>query len=827
MVNTSFSQTNQSSVSIRPPAVPLVTCDPYFSIWSRGDKLTDVPTSHWTGTLHRLTSTITIDQKAFRLMGSEPAEMSALPQTKLTVLPTRTIYTFAGNGVEVELTFLTPSLPHDIDLLSQPVTFISWKYRSTDSKAHKLNISFDAHPEISVDEANQTVTETVTTTKLLECIKSGTVEQPILRKVGDGRRIDWGYLYVAFPNKGSVNKGLLSQKSFPSSTRKVTTSHLLQDRGSHELTSSSRWKSVHAIIAYDDEFSIQYFGQNLKPYWKRNGKTVTQLLDESEKNYVNLESQCAEFDAEIMDDLRNSGGEKYAQMCALAFRQCFAGNKIAADKNGQPILFPKENTSNGCIGTVDVIFPMAPQFLLFGPSLTKAMIVSNLDYGSSSRWKWPFAPHDLGTYPKANGQVYGGGERTEENQMPVEETGNMLILTAALAEMEGNASFAKMYWPTLTKWAEFLKAKGFDPENQLSTDDFMGHMAHQTNLSIKAILGLASYGRLCQFQGLNKEAKEYTDLAKSFAVRWEKEANDGDHYRLAFDQEGSWGQKYNLVWDQILGLNIFPTIVKQKEMAFYRKMLSPYGLALDSRQKAQPSKIDWTLWTATLTENRDDFNLLVDACYRFVNESPQRNGVGDLYNCVTGNHIGMHSRPVVGGFFLKLLYDKKLHSKWSARDRTKASNWAPLPTRPEYVDVIPSSQKAPQSWLYTLLRPDSNWFKTDFNSTNWKSGLGPFAGANTPGVRIGTEWSSSDIWMRKEFIISGNTNDLLLSVYHDEDVEIFINGKLVAKESGYVTEYNTIIPLTDAFIQGKNVIAVHCRQTSGGQGVDVGIVRKK
>ena len=306
--------------------------------------------------------------------------------------------------------------------------------------------------------------------------------------------------------------------------------------------------------------------------------------------------------------------------------------------------------------------------LLFGPAPTKAMLVPNLDYASSPRWKWPFAPHDLGIYPKANGQVYGGGERTEADQMPVEETGNMLILLAALAHMEGNADFAGKYWPVLTKWAEYLKQKGFDPENQLCTDDFMGHLAHNVNLSAKAILGLASFGYLCELRGEKAKAAEYRELARQYAARWVREATEGDHTRLAFDKPGTWSQKYNLVWDRILGFNLFPRDAIRREMDFYRKTMKPYGVPLDNR--GDGAKLDWSLWTATLTGEQADFEALVNPVYRFLDKTPERIGAGDFYNTSNGHHIMMHSRPVVGGVFLKLLYDRDVWHKWATWSNT-------------------------------------------------------------------------------------------------------------------------------------------------------------
>jgi hypothetical protein len=389
------------------------------------------------------------------------------------------------------------------------------------------------------------------------------------------------------------------------------------------------------------------------------------LIRTARREHEALAARATRFDEELTADLRKAGGEKYAQLATLAYRQTLAAHKLVADADGTALYFPKENFSNGCIATVDVIYPSAPFTLLFSPRLLRAQLQPVLDYARMDRWKFPFAPHDLGTYPQANGQVYGGGERTEENQMPVEESGNMLILLAALARIEGNAAFAERYWPQVTKWAEYLKDKGLDPENQLSTDDFAGHLAHNANLSIKAILALGSYSILASMTGHPAEAAQYRATAQEFAKKWETMAADGDHYRLAFDKPGTWSQKYNLVWDRLLGLNLFPAEVARREIAFYRKTQNQYGLPLDNRRDY--TKLDWVLWTATLAESQADFDSIAGPAWQFANDSASRVPLTDWYDTKTAKQQGFQARSVVGGLFIKMLADPVMWKKYAGR----------------------------------------------------------------------------------------------------------------------------------------------------------------
>ena len=666
----------------RPPAVPLVSSDPYFSIWSMADELNADTTRHWTGTPQSLTSLIRIDGNSFRLMGAERNDsVPALQQRSLEITPTQSIYKFEAAGVELTLTFTSPRLPHDLDVLSWPVTYLTWSVRSADGKNHAAQIYFDASSDIAVNTPDQPVSWSRLRADGLRVLRIGSREQPVLQKSGDNLRIDWGYLYVATPTsedaRQAANDRSVTREAFLGGGQ-VTAEDAFAEHNPRVRYNpvrnpvlavsfglgnvNSQPVSRVVVLAYDDLYSLEYFNRRVRPYWRRKGAEASDLLHAAAIGYDQVMAKCRQFDRELMADLTRIGGKEYAQLCALAYRQSMAAHKLAVDADGTSLFFSKENFSNGSINTVDVFYPSAPLFLLMNPELLRGSVEPILRYASMTRWPWPYAPHDLGTYPLANGQTYGGGEQSERNQMPVEESGNMLLLVAGIAKAEGNAELASRYWPVLTKWAEYLRDKGLDPENQLCTDDFAGHLARNANLSLKAIEGLGAYALLAEMSGRKSESQKYRAIALDYAQRWMKLADNGDHYMLAFGNPGTWSQKYNLVWDRILGLNLFPPEVARKEIVFYKTKQNVYGLPLDNR--AEYTKLDWLVWTATLGDNMADFQALIAPAYKWMNETPTRVPLTDWYMTSDGKQRGFQARSVVGGVFIKMLTDPAMWEKW-------------------------------------------------------------------------------------------------------------------------------------------------------------------
>ncbi len=468
----------QNPVIVRTPATPLVVHDPYFSVWSFDDTLDGGPTRHWTGTEQELNGVVLIDGHPFQFMGKW-RDIPQLPQVSRAIWPTRTIYDFEGQGIHLTATFFTPALPQDLDVLSRPLTYLMWTVKSIDGQSHNVRLSVSASAQLAVNDEQESVVWGTNRVGDMTVMQIGDNQQPMLQKAGDNLRIDWGWADLAVPAQGEMTTEIVGGRTFhrdlvggvsspkgddldmPRAPR-VDLPMMAVSFDLGEVSSSP--VSRRAMLAYDDREAVEYLHRQLPDYWRRDGQTFAGMLQAAEREQDGLLTKAEAFDRALVEDLTNVGGEHYAQLATLAYRQTFGAHKLVVGIDGQPKLFSKENSSNGCTDTVDVTYPASPFFLLLNPKLLEAELRPVMDYARLPRWQWPFAPHDIGTYPLANGQVYGGGEKTEDDQMPVEESGNILIMFDALAKAEGNADFAAQYWPLLSKWAAYLLKFGMDPE---------------------------------------------------------------------------------------------------------------------------------------------------------------------------------------------------------------------------------------------------------------------------------------------------------------------------------------------------------------------------
>lgn len=591
-------------------------------------------------------------------------------QRSVSLLPTQTIYTFDCGPVELDVIFTTPLLLDDLTLVSRPVSYVSYQVKSKDGTSHDVQVYFEATPQWAVHDDSQEVGFEKIEKEGRTFLKTGTVEQPMLQKSGDAVRIDWGYFYLTgtvnddatltFGNYWDIKEAFQTEGHIPATIPAELSVNMMEEMTllaySRDLGEvGSDIKTGFIMLGYDDIYSVQYFENNLKGYWTKDGTVdIFQAFKNAETDYVSIMDRCDDFNRSMMADAERVGGKKYAELAALVYRQAIAAHKLVKDEDGTLLFLSKENNSNGSIGTVDITYPSSPLFLIYNPDLVKGMMNPIFYYSESGRWTKPFPAHDIGTYPLGNGQTYG-------EDMPVEEAGNMLILAAAIAEMEGNADYADQHWNILTTWADYLVEEGLDPDDQLCTDDFAGHLAHNANLSIKAIMGVASYGKVALMLGKSDVGQKYLGIAGEMAVEWEKMARDGDHYKLTFDKPGTWSQKYNMIWDRLLGFNVFNPEIALKEMAYYLTLQNEYGLPLDSR--ATYTKSDWVMWTAVLTGERSDFDALIAPLYKYADETSSRVPISDWHDTVTAERQNFKARSVVGGYFMKMLEDKLNHRK--------------------------------------------------------------------------------------------------------------------------------------------------------------------
>lgn len=624
----------------RLPAVPLLASDPYLSIWMPADTMTQTDACHWSGPAKPVRGAMTVDGQPCRFLGAGPEPEAALAE--LQVSATRTRFVSEFGGVRLTACFVTPALPDDPDVLSMPVTLVTLAAESADGAPHDVRVRLHLSDRLCYDgDIRPAMTGADFVLDGRPAAWCGQTTQKPLGHSGDHVTIDWGYLYLCGAGAQPTGDGV--QAAAPLA-----------------CGSEARW-----VIAYDDIASVNYFGDLCKAWYRRDGRQVTDAIRYAHAHFDELLPRCAALDDRLAREAQAAGGDDYAALLNAGWRHTFAAHKLIATPGGQMALLSKENDSNGCIGTVDVSYPSIPVFLHFAPELVNALCRPVLEFASMPVWTDDFAPHDVGRYPLATGQVYAARKHVGPTecyppyylcpagtdiwdpayQMPVEECGNMLIMLEAARSYGADAAPAQQYRPLLDTWVKYLLQYGEDPAEQLCTDDFAGHLAHNVNLAAKAIIGVACYGRLTG-------QPEYQDKARAMAARLREKIGEGGDTPLTLDGQG-WSMKYNLLWDRVLGLGLMPESFYAAETASYLPRIERYGLPLDSR--ASYTKSDWICWTAAMAPDPAVRAALIAPLARVLRETTSRVPFSDWYDTKTGRYEHFIARSVQGGLYALLL----------------------------------------------------------------------------------------------------------------------------------------------------------------------------
>ncbi|MBR3943372.1 MAG: DUF4965 domain-containing protein, partial [Clostridia bacterium] len=546
-------------MKFRPAAIPLITVDPFFSIWDCSDTLESGYTKHWSSKACPLLAGVKIDGTFYAVCGTDcdyaPLKRN-LYQVECKVTPLSTYYIFENELVALKLCFTTPLLLDQPEILARPVSYISYEIENKSDK--KVEFVFGIHAKACVDNRKQNVEFKKTACSVA---MGNTVQNPLAQS-GDRVMIDWGYVHICDKNaKPVITEGNpCALKDMPINQVYNAYSDMPY------LTVSRKELSGVVTVAYDEINPIEYFGTPLKEYYAQDGTTFEQMLAKADEEYDEIKALCDAFDQKLTDEAKQKG-EAFNTLLCFAYRQAIAAHKMVADEKGDLIFLSKECDSNGCIGTLDVTYPSIPLFLKYNPEFVLGMLRPIIRYAKSDAWTFNFAPHDVGQYPLANGQVYGGNQ--EKYQMPVEESGNILLCLAAVYKYSGgNKKLFEENFDLMRSWADYLVEFGYDPGNQLCTDDFAGHLSHNCNLSVKAILGIAAFGMLSGEQ-------RYLDIAAKYAKEWEKDAKNKDGAtRLTFDDADGWSLKYNMVWDNLLDFHFFSADVKKAEIELYKTKMN-------------------------------------------------------------------------------------------------------------------------------------------------------------------------------------------------------------------------------------------------------------
>ena len=663
------------------PAYPLFVKDPYFSIWCDHEILNQNDPTVWWGERKTMLGIAKVNGKVYGFLGNVSAYsgrgLIPAKQTGLSVDAFSTSYTFDLEGAELSVRFVSPLPPTDLSLLSMPTCYMEYSI----SGAECAEVALFVGKDICYNKSCTKDTTVFAGATDLHCGKVafvGLSRQLLLSNAEDLIGADWGYWYIASEN------AMLADDAGLDAYLSGNCASFDDPSGIAFIGATSKALQGTIAIGFDNGLAVQYFEEFLKGYYLED-HTIVEALEYTLEKKEKINAVLADFEA----DLRRRAapyGEDYYLILIASLRQSVAGHSLVKNKKGEILFFSKECNSNGCIGTVDVSYPSIPLYLLYNPELVKGMMRPILKFASYPVWKYDFAPHDVGTFPLANGQVYGLARETSayhgsshkiwkngeaqtrppyylysesydaylfDLQMPVEECANMLIMCYAACRADGDYQIFSENRVHFDAWVKYLVKYGRRPDTQLCTDDFAGHLKDNVNLSVKAAVGIASYAALLDALGL-EGGEEYRAIAKEYAEDIMAFGKKYSHIPLTFDSDDStFSLKYNMAFDKILGFDLFSDECREREVDAYIAKSNTYGTPLDSRKDY--TKSDWLVWSASLTDSLEKKKKMLAPLARFLRETETRVPFSDWYYTSTGIYRHFRARTVQGGCFILLL----------------------------------------------------------------------------------------------------------------------------------------------------------------------------
>ncbi|KAL5409434.1 hypothetical protein PMIN06_010398 [Paraphaeosphaeria minitans] len=662
----------------RPPSLPLAVKSPYLSTWfpagkngGNGGYLPGQWPTFYTGQVTAWTGLIRVDNQTFTWLGAPEVDSDLANQTAYEYTSSKSIFTIdVDDKVTIKASFISPLTPKDLKRQSLIASYLNVEVASKDGSDHEVQLYTDISAEWISGNLNAVAHWEYDTTDGLSYHKVWKQDQQPFSEVND--RAEWGNIYYTTDTK----HGLTYQSGSDKNVRGAFASNgkLDDTKDTNYRAINSEWpvfgyasdlgtvgststSVLFSIGLYQDE-AIQYLGKNgdeiLPSLWTSYFSDDVAALSFFHKDFDNSNELTSAFDEQVDKDSKAAAGDDYAILTTLAARQVMGATQLVGNEARQ-FLFLKEISSNGNTQTIDVIYPATPFFYYANPDLVKLILDPHFENQESGHYPYKWAIHDLGThYPNATGHADGNDEH-----MPVEECGNNIIMVLKYAQTSQNNDYLHEHYPILKQWVEYLVEDSLYPSEQLSTDDFAGHLANQTNLGLKGIIGIAAFAEIANLIDESADAQNYTSIAKDYITRWEalgiNAAADPPHATLNYDNDTTYGLLYNLYNDKLVGTNLVPQRIYDDQSAFYLTVANTYGVDLDTRN-AFWTKGDWEIFCAAVAaeETRDMF---ISKYAKWVSETPSANPFSDLYLTDSGEQTGINfrARPVVGGVFALLV----------------------------------------------------------------------------------------------------------------------------------------------------------------------------